>query len=60
MLQEHITKDFVVTRKAKKNLEQLMLLRTEGPVEASQVSKDRESVPGTAEWLVRRGAEIKS
>ena len=53
-------KDFVATRKAKKNLEQLMLLRTEGSTEVSQVSKDRESVPGTAEWLVRRGAEIKS
>lgn len=35
-------KDFVGTRKAKKNLEQLMLLRTEGPTEVSQVSKDRE------------------
>jgi len=35
-------KDFVGTRKAKKNLEQLMLLRTEGSTEVSQVSKDRE------------------
>ena len=35
-------KDFVGTKKAKKNLEQLMLLRTEGQTEVSQVTKDRE------------------
>lgn len=35
-------KDFVGTRKAKKNLEQLMLLRTEGQIEVSPVSEDSE------------------
>lgn len=35
-------KDFVGTRKAKKNLEQLMLRRTEGQTEVSQVTKERE------------------
>ena len=35
-------KDFVGTKNAKKNLEQLMLLRTEGQTEVSQVTKDRQ------------------